>query len=182
MIAVSWTGLFSSCSTPSGNVITVVETGGYQQNHGPFDNNGNYVESWADKPPKRQYVTREQYAQLNKKSRKNKRTPRVEPIPTVQPIQRYVSHTPAVAAAPAKPKTSSRPKKAATPKTSSRPKPKSVAVKPKAKPPIVHRVKKGDTLYGLSRKYKTTIGSIQRANKLNTSHIAIGQRLIIPRR
>ena len=190
VIAASLASLFSSCSAPSGNLITVVETGGYQQNHGPFDGNGNYIESWADKAPKRQYVTRQQYAKLNRKSRKSRRTPRVAPTPQpiYQPEQRLVSHTPAVASVQPKPKavsspkTSSRPKTASRPKASSRPKPKSVAVKPKAKPPVIHNVKRGDTLYGLSRKYKTTIDSIQRANKLNTTHIGIGERLIIPRK
>lgn len=203
LVVASIIGFLSSCSAPTGNTMTVVQTRGYQQNYGPFDHNGNYVESWADKSPKRNYVTRDQYAKLNKKSRKSKRKPTVAPIPRPQPIYnpepRYVSHTPKPAVVrprttASKPKVSSRPKTASRPKTTSRtktvarrkpttrPKPKSVAVKPKAKPPIVHKVKKGDTLYGLSRKYKTSIGSIQRSNKLNTTHIGIGQRLIIPRK
>lgn len=41
-------------------------------------------------------------------------------------------------------------------------------------------VKKGDTLSKLARRYGTTVGAIQSANKLSSDLIRIGQRLIIP--
>jgi len=43
-----------------------------------------------------------------------------------------------------------------------------------------HTVKKGDTLYGLSRRYGASVSEIQRANGLRSSSIAIGKRLRIP--
>jgi LysM repeat protein len=63
-----------------------------------------------------------------------------------------------------------------------RPKPK---VKPnprKVRPPTIrHRVKTGDTLYGLSRKYGTTVSKIQKANQLRGTIIINGSVLVIPR-
>lgn len=44
---------------------------------------------------------------------------------------------------------------------------------------VYHRVKKGDTLYYLSRRYNTTIRSIREANQIS-SHIYTGQVLVIP--
>lgn len=43
-----------------------------------------------------------------------------------------------------------------------------------------HTVRRGDTLYGLSRRYKTTVSAIQRANGLRGTVISIGKRLRIP--
>lgn len=176
--------LLTSCgSTPSGDSITVVQTRGFQPNHGPFDSSGNYIESWADKPPKRVYVSKDQYAKLGKKERRQIQKPPVVAPPRTQPVvrpePRYVASTP-----PVKRPTYVKPTPKKVTKPAPKPKPKraSVAVKPKAKPPVVHKVKKGDTLYGLSRKYKSSIGAIQRANKLNSTHIGIGDRLIIPRK
>jgi N-acetylmuramoyl-L-alanine amidase len=45
---------------------------------------------------------------------------------------------------------------------------------------FVHRVKKGDTLWRISRHYKTTVASIQKSNKLGSSQvIQVGQELVI---
>ncbi len=45
---------------------------------------------------------------------------------------------------------------------------------------FVHRVRKGDTLWRISRRYKTSVGSIQKSNKLGKSKlIRIGQELVI---
>jgi LysM repeat protein len=49
--------------------------------------------------------------------------------------------------------------------------------KPSAK---VHVVKKGDTLYGLAAKYKTTVVQLKKTNKLKSENLQIGQKLIIP--
>lgn len=146
--------LLSSCGNQAGGTIEVYETAGYQPNFGPFDSNGNYVDKWADSPPRRKYIPRG-----SKKSKSS---------PPPRPQQYAVATAPPVAPVKVTPK----------PKPPSR----SVAVKPKSKPPITHTVKRGDTLYGLSRKYGTTVGSIQRANNLRGTTIGIGQRLIIPRR
>lgn len=145
--------LLCSCGHQAGGTIEVYETSGYQPNFGPFDSSGNYVDNWADNPPKRKYIPRGK--------KKSKTT---EP----RPQQYAVQHTPPTPSTVAK----------ATPPPKKAP---SVTVKPKAKPPVTHSVKRGDTLYGLSRKYGTSVSSIQRANNLRGSTIGIGQRLIIPR-
>lgn len=43
-----------------------------------------------------------------------------------------------------------------------------------------HIVAQGDTLYSLSRKYKTSVESIKTKNNLKTNDLTIGQQLIIP--
>ena len=43
-----------------------------------------------------------------------------------------------------------------------------------------HTVVKGETLYGLSRKYGTTVAKIKSANGLSSDLIRIGQKLKIP--
>ena len=149
--------MLSSCGHQSGGTIEVYETVGFQPNHGPFDNSGNYVEKWADNPPKRKYISRNK-----KKSVPEKTAPKIEYVATLEPI-----YTPAI-----------------TPKKASPPAPRkstAVAVKPKKKPPVTHTVRKGDTLYGLARKYGTSVSSIQRANRLKGTNIGLGKMLIIPR-
>ena len=42
-------------------------------------------------------------------------------------------------------------------------------------------VKKGDTLYGIARRYNSSVSSIKRVNKLKSDLIKPGQRLTIPR-
>lgn len=49
--------------------------------------------------------------------------------------------------------------------------------KPTAK---VHVVKKGDTLYGIAAKYKTTVSQLKKVNKLKSDNLQIGQKLNIP--
>ncbi|MFM7666733.1 MAG: LysM peptidoglycan-binding domain-containing protein [Bacteroidota bacterium] len=44
----------------------------------------------------------------------------------------------------------------------------------------VHIVKKGDTLYGIAAKYKTTVAQLKKSNKLKSENLQIGQKLIIP--
>ncbi|MEN6445112.1 MAG: LysM peptidoglycan-binding domain-containing protein [Candidatus Cloacimonas sp.] len=43
----------------------------------------------------------------------------------------------------------------------------------------IHTVKKGDTLYSLSKRYGTTVDELKRLNKLSNNDLAIGQKLII---
>lgn len=45
----------------------------------------------------------------------------------------------------------------------------------------VHIVTRGDTLYGLSRRYSCGVGRIRSANGISGSTIYVGQRLKIPR-
>ena len=43
-----------------------------------------------------------------------------------------------------------------------------------------HTVKKGDTLYGLARRYNTTVSTLQQLNKLKSTNLAPGARLRLP--
>ncbi|UCG52534.1 MAG: N-acetylmuramoyl-L-alanine amidase [Candidatus Latescibacterota bacterium] len=44
----------------------------------------------------------------------------------------------------------------------------------------IHTVRRGDTLWKISREYKTTVASIQKSNKLGRSHtIHVGQELVV---
>ena len=95
----------------------------------------------------------------------------VASVPAPKPKPRPVASTP-------KPKP--RPV-ASVAKPKPKPKPKPVKVTPKKPAPRKHLVKKGDTLYGLSRKYGTSVSSIQRANGLKGTTIQLGRTLKIPR-
>ncbi len=74
-------------------------------------------------------------------------------------------------------------------------KPKQPIVEPKAKPPApskttvstkkrYHTVKKGETLYGISKKYRISVKELQKLNNLSADRpIRIGQKLLVsPRR
>lgn len=88
------------------------------------------------------------------------------------PVDEYAFTAPK----PAAPSTSTYTPKPA-PKPAARP-----AAKPK--PKVVssrsHTVSKGETLYGLARKYGSTVAKIKSANGLSSDMIRIGQRLKIP--
>ena len=48
---------------------------------------------------------------------------------------------------------------------------------------VVHRVRSGDTLGSIARRYHTTVGAIQRTNSLRSvRRLHVGQRLRIPAR
>jgi membrane-bound lytic murein transglycosylase D len=44
---------------------------------------------------------------------------------------------------------------------------------------IVHRVRSGESLYSIARKYQTTVGRLRDLNNLRGSTLRIGTRLII---
>ena len=44
----------------------------------------------------------------------------------------------------------------------------------------IYTVKKGDSLYGIAKKFNTTVDKIKSANNLTTNNLAIGDKLIIP--
>ena len=151
---------------------------------GPFDRHGNYVEAWADDKSKGvawradHVVGQPQMAKAE------------PPAPTSYPAVASANVTP-------QPQSSSRTsrRKAPVSGATTRPtrsrvassrqsaaKPQStVKTKPKNKAPLRYSIKKGDTLYALSRKYKTSVSSIQRANGLKGTNLRIGRTLLIPR-
>lgn len=45
--------------------------------------------------------------------------------------------------------------------------------------PLIHVVQKGETLYGIAKKYKTTIDKIAAANRLENNLIFVGQKLTV---
>ena len=133
---------------------------------GPFDSHGNYREDWADDP--------------TKWSRPGSRQTQPDDLPVVADNERPPATSSPL---PATRSSGSSPK----PSTSARPqtKPKPVAAKPKPKPkpqPTRYVVKKGDSLYTIAQRNKTTVAALQRANGISGSLIHPGQRLTIPRR
>ena len=179
--------LLTSCGSGSGSVTENRSNRGYNPGVGPFDSNGNYVERWADDKSKGRWWRKSSSSTSNAvaKTTPTKPTPSkvLPPVATTtitpQPssaVPRRPVVTPPVGNTATRPS----PPVAVTPKP--KPKPKPVArTKPKSKPPIAHTIKKGDTLYGLSRKYGASISSIQRANGLKGTNLRIGQKLLIPR-
>jgi len=177
--------LLSSCGDSGGS--------GYNPAIGPFDENGNYVEAWADNPPKkRRRASRRKNAdpepaKVTKKKTKPKAEPKKKPTTSTKPkthqpqqTKRKTASTPKQVTKPkpkAKPKPKPRPKPKVTKKSKPKPKSKPVKVTPRIKR---HKVKKGDTLYGLARKYGTSVSKIRKANNLKGSTIQTGRTLIIP--
>lgn len=45
--------------------------------------------------------------------------------------------------------------------------------------PLTYRVRRGDTLYGIARRFDTTVDAIKRLNQLRTNRINIGDRLTV---
>jgi LysM repeat protein len=182
--------------------VTGCGGGGVSENHsnrglnpgvGPFDSRGNYVESWADDRSKGVAWRPDRVVGASRKVAKTKaKTPKTKiPAPVVasqitpQPRSRTTAslskaRPPVVGSRtpPSKPHVTSRAHTTSAPKS----KPSTAKkVKPKHKSPIRYTIKKGDTLYALSRKYKTSVSSIQRANGLKGTTLRIGRTLLIPR-
>jgi membrane-bound lytic murein transglycosylase D len=44
---------------------------------------------------------------------------------------------------------------------------------------VVHRVKRGETLFSIAQKYNTSVAAVRQSNKLRGSTIQVGQRLTI---
>lgn len=165
----------NSCATGGG--------GAGDTGYGPFDSSGNYVEAWADDPSKwRRNPT------INSSMAANDTPPRnATPLPTAAASTSeitQVQHVTSEGAMP-KPRTTtstvrSTPK--LTTKPTLKPKPKPVVVKPKVAPSTRVVIKKGDTLYGLAIRYKSSVSAIQRANGIRGTNLQIGKSLVIPRK
>jgi len=153
--------IFTSCSGSSGSPT-------YNPAVGPFDENGNYVEAWADNPPKRNSDRRV--------ASNPKPVSRPAAVATVQPIT--VPPPPApVAVAPRPVAVAPRPVAVTQPIVRT-PQPV-VSTQPTST--SRHTVTRGDTLYGLARKYGTTVSAIKKANGISGSTIITGRSYIIPR-
>jgi len=176
--------LIVSCATDSTPVLYVEKTSGYQASHGPFDKNGNYVEKWADNPPKRRYIRSIKNQKVSKPRRQKVAKTTPAPTPPVVAAQKKSTYTP-----PQKKKTYTKPKPKYTPKPTPRitqVKPisptvvKPILVKPKRKIYSSHTVQRGETLYRLSIKYGVSVSAIQKANGFSGTNIRSGQTLRIP--
>ena len=177
--------LLTSCGSSGGGSVSENKSNrGYNPGVGPFDSNGNYVERWANDKSKGKWWRKSSSSPsaLAKDDPPKTKTPppviasNVTPRPPITQTTQPRPLPPVVGSTT--PYTKPKPTVAARPK----PKPKPVAkTRPKSKPPISHIIKKGDTLYSLSRKYRTSVTSIQRANGLKGTNLRIGSKLLIPR-
>lgn len=180
-------GFLCQCSNFS-TVSVKDSSGGYQANYGPFDKNGDYVDNWADNPPKRryqsrptpiappvqqpqQYLVKNQWQQPTPVSTQHNTGNRVllassNPVNTQYNAGNH-THAARVTHTPPAPRPASRPT--------------AVTVKPRIPAPTQHTVQPKETLYRLSVRYSTSVEAIKRANNLRNNNINIGQRLTIPR-
>lgn len=173
------TMLLVSCGSGGGDFVAENRANrGYNPGVGPFDSRGNYIERWADDRSKGRWW------------RKSTTTTPAQPAAQPPVIASNTTPTPLPAKPASRPATrppvgsTAAPTPLPRPTVASRPKPRpkpTVRVKPKRKPPIRYTVKKGDTLWAISRRYKTSVTAIQRANGLKGSNLKIGRRLLIPR-
>ena len=140
----------------------------YDPGYGPFDANGNYLENEADKPAKQNRSPRNIGYSTGKETENTPvQTAKVVNITPVRQETQPVPSPPKVYTAPPKP---------VVKKTAPKP-----VIKSQPKPAFTyHTVKKGDTLYNISRRYKTSVGALQRANAISGSTILMGQRIKIP--
>ena len=159
--------LFASCRssrTKSGSGVSDAGTPGHNMSRKdyPFDENGNYHEEWARGDDSGKVVDL------------TKDNPPSAFLGTTDPRDEKPPTSKTTASSKSKPKSGS----------SSKPKSK-VASKPKSKPKATSTtvtVKKGDTLYGLALRYKTSVKSIQTANGMGSSTtLRDGRSLKIPR-
>ncbi len=170
-------GIMSSCNSTGGGVA---DTG-----YGPFDSRGNYVEAWADNPSKwnrrSSFKDSSPVEDLSSELLASNDSPpsNVTPISTSTSSRQVEVASLKKSVTPPKTtvKSSTTPKSTTSvAKTSN--KTKAVATKPSSTRVVV---KKGDTLSALALRYRSSVSSIQRANGMRDTKLAIGRSLVIPR-
>lgn len=185
-------GLLSSCSSGG----RVADTG-----YGPFDSRGNYVEAWADNPSKWNRRSIAKDSSPVEDAAPELLASNDSPPSNLTPITTSTSSR-EVEVARMKPSTSSstsrstvaktstaKPKSTGTASTSSKPKSSASVAKTSSKSKAVASksrstrvvVKKGDTLSGLAARYGSSVSTIQKANGMRDTKLAIGRSLVIPR-
>lgn len=177
-----FSSIIASCSSGGGGGLA-------GSGHGPFDSRGNYVEAWADNPEK--WKGRPSASPAVDTAPEpvllaaNDAPPaNVTPIATTptRPVQ-VASLKSSSSTTSIKPRTSSTTvsTKAKTTVAKTTAKPKAVTSKSKASSSSRVVVKKGDTLYGLALRHKSSVSAIQKANGMRDSKLSIGRSLVIPR-
>lgn len=159
--------IFASCRssrTSSSSGVSDSGTPGHNMSRQdyPFDENGNYIEAWARGEDSGEVVDL------------TKDNPPSVFLGTTDPRDSKPARTKSTASTKSRPKyvASSKSKSKSKPKVASKPKPASTTIK----------VKKGDTLYGLALRHKTTVKAIQAANGMGSStNLLDGRSLKIPR-
>lgn len=115
----------------------------------PFDEDGNYVESWAAEGDRR-------FASERSSSSSSSRS--------LFSSSRRSSSSSSRSSSSSSRSSSSRTSSSSSSRSSTR----------------RHVVKSGDTLWGLSRRYGTSVAAIKKANRLSSDTIRNGQSLVIP--
>ncbi len=162
------------CSRTKKVVQDMPSSASYNPGYGPFDQNGNYVEAWADKPARQHNWNRKPIPPGPVSRTIARKDPSPLNLREQPPVKRV---PPLIAKAPPKPV----PAKPAPAPVKPAPAPAKPTPPPAPKPAAQHTVVKGDTLYSLGRRYGTSVGAIQRANEITGTLIRIGQTLKIPR-
>ena len=169
------------CSRTKKVVQDMPSSASYNPGYGPFDQNGNYVEAWADKPARQHNWNRKPIPPGPVSRTIARKDPSPLNLREQPPVKRV---SPLIAKAPPKPvpaKPAPAPVKPAPAPVKPAPAPAKPTPPPAPKPAAQHTVVKGDTLYSLGRRYGTSVGAIQRANGITGTLIRIGQTLKIPR-
>lgn len=155
-------------------------------NTGPFDQNGNYVEEWADNPSK----WRKGGGPPSPHELKSDRLPEIAlndqppensvPLPAKSSSRTVSSSNKAQVAA----KSTTPKKTTVAAKSSTKSATKSAtAAKPKAKPAAArYVVKSGDSLSAIASRNRTTVAALKSANGISGTMIRPGQSLRIPSR
>ncbi len=140
---------------------------------GPFDENGNYREEWADNPSK----WRKSGGSPSPHERKSDELPKI--AANDQPPQNSVPLVSSGNTGSSQVISNPTPPKKTVVKPKPKPKPTPVKVKPKS---TRYVVKKGDTLSAIASRNGSSVSAIQRASGVKGSLIRPGQVLTIPLR